>query len=183
VSVLTPEDYNTIHQFCSSHKQFTRLSHLQQTQFIQQAVETGNQVARTIKQDYNDIPLYELINRLAIKIEYDHQHQQIGNMVIRAKYTGNPSTITIYRKVIQQLAESNKLKFSLERLEEIAVAHELYHHLTTAQIRNPKSEIRNKEMKQKIPRLFDELAAHSFTRHFLGLDFFPLSLDARTDFI
>jgi hypothetical protein len=181
--VLTSEDYTIIHHFCSLHKKFTGLAHPQQTEFIRLAVETGNDVARTIKQVYNDIPLSELINRLGIKIEFDNQHQRIGNMVIRAKHTGNPPIITIYQKTMQQMAKTNQFKLAFEQLEEIAVAHELYHYIDMMQIPNLKSQFPNTEMRKKVPRLFDELAAHSFTRHFLGLDFFPLNLDARTDFI
>ncbi|MDI6784668.1 MAG: hypothetical protein QME64_11330, partial [bacterium] len=109
------------------------------------------------------------------------QRNQIGNMLIRAKYGGNPPTITIYRKTIQQLLEplpsqgchsresGNKFSLTLKQLEEMAITHELYHHLEM-----------NKPKKGDFPnltRLFEELAAHSFTQGILGLVFFPLIID------
>lgn len=181
--VLTPEDYTSIHQFCSFHKKFTHLSQTDQTQFIQQAVEKGRQIAETIQQEYQNIPLTELSERLGIRIEYDNQHQAVGNMIVRAKYTGNPPTITIYRKTIQQLAETKRVHLKVEELEEIAIAHELYHHLAVSEILNSKFQMPNIESRKIAPGLFDELAAQSFTQYFLGLDFIPLTLDMRIDFI
>jgi hypothetical protein len=181
VSVLTPENYSIIHQFCSAHKQFTLLSPEEQNQFIQVSIATGEKVARTVKQDYNDIPLPSLLDRLGIKIEYDDRNQQIGNMAIRAKYSGNPPTITIYQKTIQQIAATRNINLSLEQLEEIALVHELYHHISLRKIQNPKSQIPNMEMRKKVPRLFDELAAQSFVHDLLNMKSFEVLLNLSID--
>ncbi|MFB3895218.1 MAG: hypothetical protein ACE14V_02835 [bacterium] len=183
MSALTPKEYNIIYLFCSPYKKFTHLSQTQQTQFIQQAVETGRQIAEAIQQEYQNTPLTKLLNRLDIRIEYDQQHRQIGNMVVRAKYTGNPPTITIYRRTIQSLADTNKAKLNIEDFEEIAIAHELYHHLAVSEMPKAKCQMPNIESRKTAPGLFDELAAQSFTQHFLKLDFIPLTLDMRIDFI
>jgi precorrin-6B methylase 2 len=175
--VLSPEELKKIYLFCSRHKKFTQLSPEEQEHFILKAIESGKQVARTVKQDYNDMPLDKLLVRLGIALEYDNRENQIGNMVVRAKYAGNPPTITIYRKTIQQLDENKKYSLNAQQLEEIALAHELYHHINYIEIQNSKFKIQKNEQRKKIPRLFDELAAQSFTQYYLGLTFFPLSID------
>ncbi|MDI6784969.1 MAG: hypothetical protein QME64_12865, partial [bacterium] len=66
MSHLSYQDDKIIHQFCSCHKKFTQLSPEQQEHFINDAIENGRQVARAVKQDYNDMPLVQLLNRLGI---------------------------------------------------------------------------------------------------------------------
>lgn len=167
---LPSKEYQTILRLCSQHKHFNQLSSKDQTRFIQQAIGTGIKVAIPIKQEYNDIPLSRILEQLGIVLEYKDLYRQLGNLVIRAKYAGNPPAITIYRKSIQQQLKNKKMSISLEQVEEIAIVHELYHHL---QIDKP----REKGKFSHLNRLFDELAAHSFTQHFLELPFFPLILD------
>lgn len=168
--MLPPQEIELIQQYCSRHKEYIQLSPEEQNQFIRQAIERGKQVAISVKQDYNDIPLEKLLEQVGITVQYNDRQNQIGNMLVRAKYSGNPPTITIYRKTMWKLLETKKGSLPIQQLEEIALAHELFHHL---QINKPKKKVSF----PNLTRLFNELAAQSFTQNYLELSFFPLIVD------
>ncbi|MCX7918236.1 MAG: metallopeptidase family protein [bacterium] len=170
-------NYQIIVQFCSRHKVFTQLSAEKQNQFIQQALECGRKIACTMQQNYPNVPLEKLANQLGVIVHYNYETSRLGTLRIYAKYSGNPPTITIYRKAIQQLAEKNNHEIAVTQLEQIALAHELYHHLNLYKVHGIPYGLQSKEQREKLPRLFDELAAQSFTQHYLGLAFFPCMLD------
>lgn len=83
----------------------------------------------------NPIPTaYQLAKQFSIKINLSDISPKRGNLLLRAEYSGNPPTITIYQKSIA--AWSNQLNMenpilhpSLEELIEICIFHEFVHHL------------------------------------------------------
>jgi hypothetical protein len=119
----------------------------------------------------NPIPTgYQLAEQFAIKIHLSDESPKRGNLVLRAEYSGNPPTITVYRNSLelwlQQLRDQDSTHFpTLEQLIEISIFHEFVHHL----FRRPASFFPKENFKglKKLKRLEEEKIVRMFVQDWL----------------
>ena len=131
------------------------------------AVALGRRVARhLIIEDVKPTP-----SRLASELNVEIIRKESpppAQCGLRSEYCADPPQIILYLEPINELRASIQANQHLDRmccdLEEVHIAHELFHYLEFTADFGP------------LPRAEAEAAAHAFTQELMGLDFHPSEL-------
>lgn len=154
---------------------------------IKKAQECGIEYAKKLKKKYKNMDIFNVINDLKINFN-SISEENTGYQVIFAQFT-EPNKIEVYKKHLRItkekfVKEGIIFKYSNE-LEKILIAHELFHFLEY----NDSEKIFTKQYKCKLWNFFNlyehkssliclsEIAAMSFSKELLELDFNPFMLD------
>ncbi len=133
------------------------------------AAALGTQLAHRFKSDGARPEVAALAARLGVEI-VSRDAPPPAQPRLRSEYQPEPPRIILYRAPIDSLAEAASAdpRFEIERgeLDELHVAHELYHHLERV------------GHAERMSLVETETAAHAFARELLGLTFDPRDLPA-----
>lgn len=144
--------------------------------YVDRALAIGEATARR----YGSSSVDSLVQRLNVSVSYD---ERLGG-TIRGGYTD--SRIVINRKALQSIVgRLPELALSLRQLEQVSIAHELFHCLEEAEnnpvhLQLPKvttMRIGAIVLKQTAVRACREIAAHRFAKEMTGLAFMPNAID------
>lgn len=143
---------------------------------IRESIELGTLRAEEIKKEFGSCDPKDLLSALGILLEYETQKQSLNeNYVKFAEFYAKSKVIRINEPAVRKLDQ--KMKPGLA--EDIVLCHELYHYFEMARWgRTSEQFIRTVKLFGVIPvkrRMLpaSELAANSFTKTYLGLDFNP----------
>ncbi|MBT9779619.1 hypothetical protein GPL15_24370 [Clostridium sp. MCC353] len=145
-------------------------------QIIQEALELGALQAEEIRKEFGLQMPKALLESLGIRVEYETGAQKLNeNYVKFAEFYAKTKVIRLNGPAVKKL--DHKMKKGLA--EDIILCHELYHYFELARWgRASERFIRTVKLFGLIPvkrRMLpaSELAANSFTKTYLGLDFNP----------
>lgn len=129
--------------------------------------ELGRRFARRVQPHGEQLRPSDLAAQMKVRIER-RTLPPPAQPHLRSEYSPAPPTITLYCDAISAVGAAlhAQQRFDLLRsdLEEIHIAHELFHHLEFVENAGPLTE---EEVEQ---------AAHAFVRALLALDFDPVEL-------
>jgi len=142
---------------------------------INDAASLGKRRAGEIRQEFGKLGAEQILNRLGIQILEETEKTMSADYVKFAEYSPKAAKIRVNGSALKKIAR--KMEEPLAR--EIILCHELYHCLEYSRWGDTSSlYVRNVKLFGRIPakrRMLPaaEIAANSFTKSFLGLDFEP----------
>lgn len=164
-----------------------KYSRIEKIDLIKKAQECGVKYAENIKIKYKNKDILEILSDFKIKFN-NISEENTGYQVIFAQFT-EPNKIEIFKKHIRITKEKfrdNEIYFQYsDEIEKILIAHELFHFLEF----RDKKEIFTKVYKLNLWNLFNiyhhksnliclsEIAAMSFSKELLNLEYNPFMLD------
>ncbi|MFZ5827362.1 MAG: hypothetical protein ACOY94_23935 [Bacillota bacterium] len=164
---------------------FPHLTPARRAWYVEQALEIGRVQARP----HRGRPLGLLAQELGARVVRTDRENRIAGMEIRAEHDAGTGSITIYEPSITQvhrlLAQVLPEPWDRERVAELHIAHELFHHLESTRIL-PVHEELPPVVTFRLGRLWAtrtrarrcrEIAAHAFAKEVLGLPFLPNAVD------
>ncbi len=126
--------------------------------------DAGRLAAKAMLARFGKISPRAMAEALGLHIERRPRPMpDLASLRVRSEYLTHSAAIVLYEEPLQELAQllrAKRPRLAGLNLEELHIAHELFHHLESGR---PAAS---------------EKAAHSFVRHLLGLDFFPAELDS-----
>ncbi|MDO4925514.1 MAG: hypothetical protein Q3980_07595 [Turicibacter sp.] len=167
------------------HGKFNREEKLE---LIEKANLCGSEYAKKIREENGDIDVYEIAKRIGIEVDYP-QRPNGGGHIIFAQFV-NPNKVTIFKDSVDKaldLIEKEKLNelFNNVNIEEILLAHEIFHYL---------EEHNGEDMFTKIEKItlwklgpfkndsnivcLGEIAGMAFAKELLELPYSPYILDS-----
>lgn len=144
-----------------------------------EALAAGHSLGQEVKACYPGLGPVEVAHQVGVGIKFARD-----NRWLRAIYTPEPPTVTIYPESLEPLQDRlHHLRLPQGfSLLDLAIAHELFHHFEHVRGSISKRYYVNVfklgrfSLKTSLPAL-SEIAAHAFTKELLGLDFYPYQLD------
>ena len=145
--------------------------------YILRSLEIGHEVA----DKYKDKDIFKLYKDNGIDIEYSQNSGSFYKVKFRAQFEwgkGKKSKVIIYKDSIKELADISGISEDLSL--KIHLCHEFFHYLELSNNRVVSEELDSVvtmkficlERKANISRC-SEIAAHSFTKRLLKLDYIP----------
>lgn len=158
----------------------------QKTEYTKKAYQCGRQEAVEIKQKYPSMTLRQIVRECGLKL-YTPDLPTGGGHVIFAQYT-EPDEITIFQDCVKKAADLISEKgmesyFSETEIEEILLAHELFHGIEYQKKRSIYTQTERIELWRKPfsnrSRIIclSEMAAMAFSRELVQTSFSPYVLD------
>lgn len=156
--------------------------------FVIGAIDIGRETARNIADETGTKYPVLIAEKIGAKVVISDKENVQGTLLIRSEYDPKLRTIFVYEGSLSPLRDSirrHKLEqvFSIEDITAVHVAHELFHHIETTRIglvsRKFKVDTLNWggfRIKSGV-RTLTEIAAHSFAKTLLNLNFYPALLD------
>ncbi|MFS1030247.1 hypothetical protein ACFC89_16600 [Enterococcus casseliflavus] len=149
--------------------------------YLEKSLSIGNDYA--LKLNSNDI--FNLYAESDIKIKEEKHDGVFYKVQMRAQFESdrkNNNSVYLYEKSIEQLAKVNKL--NLNEMKQIILAHEYFHYLEESESKHVYNQFVKIEsakilgFSQKVHiRRTSEIAANSFTKKLLNLDYLPSYYD------
>ena len=157
------------------------LTESEKVDMIQSAMELGRDYAKQIEREYGKRRAKEFLKALGIEIVPENDRQGANRDYVKfAEYYAKSSQVRLNMAAIEKLSG----KIRPELAEDIILCHELYHYFETSRWGLTSARfVRTVKMFGMIPvkrKMFPaaEIAANSFTRAYLGLDFHPQVIEA-----
>jgi hypothetical protein len=152
--------------------------------YVYSACNIGKTVANTSRMINKNLGLRESCKARKIKINIIDKEYVVGKIKFRAEILLRKRTINIMKESISQIQESVDDKFTFDELVDIHVAHELYHFIEHDKAVKT-NQILDKVDVFKIGPFSrhstivktSEIAAHTYCKELLNLDFHPKALD------
>jgi len=127
----------------------------------------GLRAARRLKRTGEQSDVRVLAAQMGVEI-VEREAPPPAQPRLRSEYQPDPPRIILYRNPIDELAEAlradERLSAASCDLDEVHIAHELFHHVERTERLGPLAVAEAEE------------AAHAFARELLGLDFDPREL-------
>lgn len=149
--------------------------------YIDSSLSAGASAAQL----YKGQNIHDLYRSNGIEIQYSHEKNIISGVEFRAQVTmdKNKKCVKLYKKSIEELARLSMVdneSISLGRAIEIHLCHEFYHYLEFCEGKSTAEKLDTIvsmkigpfERKAHINRC-SEIAAHSFVKEMLQLDYLP----------
>ena len=155
---------------------------------IRQSLETGQQVARQVRERFPGRRAAEILDNLGARVILSQDNPRWGSRLQCAEYQQRPPQVTIYERAMEEMArvaEDFRLDLFADPtvMREVSLSHELYHHLERTEY-SPVSKQFRLVSKRIGPFTFykraaqlDEIAAHAFAQELCGLSSSPGILD------
>lgn len=141
---------------------------------VNKAIVCGSDIA--LKMHKNNIySINQIIKEFKLNLLYKDEYKDATDRLILALYN-NPKKIVILKDPINRLVvnlNENKIySLNYQLIENILIAHEIFHYYE-----NKNKKIFTKTSLKYNKNILSEIAASSFTKEFLKLEFNPLMLD------
>jgi len=155
------------------------------------ALAAGREAALQVRQDYPAATAKEVLAGLGVPVVYSTEESQVSYRYPRSGYRQDPPQVQVYVRAIPALVELAHEaglgdEFAEDRLPNLMLAHELYHHLALTRLGRVSGQHRLwRRLIGPVGRwvevlALDEIAAHSFVREFCRLTLSPAILDLIT---
>ena len=166
----------------------TVIDALRQKGHVSRALAHGRQEAASIRRSHPDQGARAVLSILDVEIVESDEDPKIAWRYRRSEYSRRPPRVTIYRKALPEIAglaaeAGLGAVFPEKVVGELALAHELYHHIaltTSGRVSNHCRiawiELGPLKLRRRIPAL-DEVAAQAFAQAFVGASLPPTVLD------
>jgi len=163
-----------------------KISHFELTSIIKQSTSCGRRHAQILRQIYNGISIHELAEKQKVELIFTNRIE-MGNKIVFAVYE-EPNIIKISSGLVKDaknLIVSEQLVDIIDPnvIEDILIAHELYHMLESVNEKNIYTRkcyfiTRRWPLKKRVRLLFaSELGAMAFAKEWLSLSYHPCVLD------
>lgn len=171
---------------CLKEKRKLQITPFQLTSMIKQSTSCGRKQAQTLREIYNRISIHELAQKHNAEIIYTSR-VELGNKIVFAMFE-EPSMIKISLDLLENaknliISEQFMDVIDPNIIEDILLAHELYHMLESVNekniyTRNCYLTIGRWPLKKRVRLAFaSELGAMAFTKEWLSLSYHPCLLD------
>jgi len=158
---------------------------------VPKALAAGRDAALQVRRDYPAAGAKEVLADLGVPVVYSTEESQVSWRHPRSSYRRDPPQIEVFVRAIPGMIETAQEaglgnEFPEDRLPELMLAHELYHHLALTRLGRLSAQYRLwQRLIGPIGRwmevlALDEVAAHSFVREFCQLAISPAILDLIT---
>lgn len=163
---------------------YHRLTPQQRSFYIRKALLVGGEVAKKFEFSAG-VRVVAVAERSGCRVRRVDDGNVPSGILLRADYKPREAEIVVYRRSVEQMRPvlTNLVlseDWTLERVEDIHVAHELFHHVEVTDIgpvnlRLPKVvTFRFGPIIRRVSvRRTREIAAHKFTKDLLALPFLP----------
>lgn len=163
-------------------------SRLVEQEAIRRALETGQQVAKQVRERFPGRPAAEILDSLGVRVVLSQDNPHWGRRLQCAEYQQRPPQVTIYERAMGEMArvaEDCQLDLLADPavMREVSLSHELYHHLERTQYSPVSKQFRLVTRRigpftfySRVAQL-DEIAAHAFAQEMCRLSSSPGILD------
>lgn len=164
-----------------------KFNDVEKSELIAKAKACGKEYGNKVREQYGDINTYEIANNMGIEVDYP-QRPNGGGHIIFAQFV-EPNKVTVFKDSIDkaiELIEKENLQelFSNKNIEEILLAHEIFHYIEE----NNENEIFSRTEKIRLWKLgpmkndsnivcLGEIAGMAFAKELLQLPYSPYILD------
>lgn len=153
-------------------------------ELVRFALTAGAMKARETISFYGMNEPLKIAQKMNVRIIFDITARTKKSFNALSCYKSSPPTIVVFENMLQvcreKLSESRKFPVNyLVKLTNIAVAHELYHHLERSDMDFINLACKVSVLDLKLFRVerslstLSEIAANSYAKHLMGLPFFP----------
>jgi hypothetical protein len=147
-----------------------------QKEMLEFSLKKGEKAFYLVKEKYG-VEVLKICEKLNVKLFLESGKNKIGNLIFLSRYEKNPPSIIIYEKSLRFLNKFSE--FSECNILNIAIAHEIFHHLEETEIGKTYSNYKIKFWSignfsfNVYPTVLSEIAANNFSQLLNSIPFSP----------